>query len=87
MNKIGVIAAVAAMASVPGACEEFVLPGPGGVAQGFTYYGPGDLAPGSGQGVEDRTVWSPSMVFPIREQPTYLNSQVYGVGGANGVGM
>lgn len=61
-------------------------PAPGGVAAGFTYYGPGDLTPGSGTGVADRTVYSPGMTFPIKTHPTYLNSQVWGVGGSNGPG-
>ncbi|MGD2133816.1 MAG: M23 family metallopeptidase [Maricaulaceae bacterium] len=59
-------------------------PPPGQVAQGFTYYGPGDLQSGSGTGVEDRTVYAPGIRFPIASHPTYLNSQVWGFGGGQG---
>lgn len=84
-------AAIAAVGALACACDLEDMggvspPPPGGVAEGFTYYGPGDLAPGSGTGVADRTVYSPDMTFPVESHPTYLNSQVYGVGGANGPG-
>lgn len=75
-------AAIVAAAMVLGACE--TTDGGGGVAEGFTYYGPGDLAPGSGAGVADRTVYAPGIRFPIATHTAYLNSQVYGVGGAMG---
>jgi murein DD-endopeptidase MepM/ murein hydrolase activator NlpD len=89
------VAGIAAAAALLGACEiDDILgdgggggpPQPGGVAPGFTYYGPGDLGPGSGTGVSDHTVWSPDIRFPIQSHPTYLNSQVWGVGGAQGPG-
>lgn len=54
------------------------------VSSVFTYYGPGDLTAGSGSGVADRTVYAPNIVFPIKEDATYLNSQVWGVSGAHG---
>ena len=95
-----IVVAIAAMAATGAAlagCEEILedilgetsgggAPPPGSVAEGFTYYGPGDLAPGSGSGVTDRTVYSPDIRFPVGTHPAYLNSQVWGVGGANGPG-
>lgn len=52
----------------------------------FTYYPPGDLVPGSGQGRVDYNVWFPQMRFPVEATPAYANSQVWGVGGLNGPG-
>lgn len=53
-------------------------------AQDFVYYPVGALAPNSGVGSPDLTVYAPEMVFPVREYASFLNSQVYGVGGARG---
>lgn len=53
-------------------------------AERFTYYPPGDLIPGSGQGREDYTVYMPQMRFPVEAAPAYANSQYYGVGGRGG---
>ncbi|MCG8442731.1 MAG: M23 family metallopeptidase [Caulobacterales bacterium] len=47
----------------------------------FTYRQPGDLEPGSGEGVFDRTVYAPDIVFPVNET-TYVNSQVWRPGGS-----
>lgn len=41
----------------------------------------GDLAPGSGSGATDPTLWAAGMRFPIEAAPAYANSQVYGYGG------
>tara|TARA_R110002167_G_scaffold5273_7_gene24747 strand:+ start:1037 stop:1858 length:822 start_codon:yes stop_codon:yes gene_type:complete len=41
----------------------------------------GDLAPGSGSGATDPTLWAPGIRFPIEAAPAYANSQVYGYGG------
>lgn len=89
-------AAIAAAGALACACEELPVSGtspppppptiPGGVAPGFTYYGPGDLQPGSGTGAADRTVYAPDLFFPIESHETYLNSQVYGTGGQFGPG-
>ncbi|OGN45022.1 MAG: hypothetical protein A2623_02570 [Caulobacterales bacterium RIFCSPHIGHO2_01_FULL_70_19] len=42
---------------------------------------PGGLAPGSGSGAADPTVWAAGMRFPMKAAPAYANSQVYGYGG------
>lgn len=47
----------------------------------FSYFQPGALLPGSGQGAPDQIVYAPDMVFPIAEAPTYLQSQVFSFGG------
>jgi murein DD-endopeptidase MepM/ murein hydrolase activator NlpD len=46
-----------------------------------TFHPPGDLLANTGQGVEDWTIYAPDMVFPINDQPAYLNSQVHNPGG------
>ncbi len=48
----------------------------------FSYRAPGDLEPRSGQGVADRTVYAPDIVFPITDAPAFINSQVYRPGGS-----
>ena len=48
----------------------------------FTYYQPGSLIGGSGTGSQDRTVYSPDMVFPIKDAPAYAQSMVWRFGGA-----
>lgn len=50
----------------------------------FAYRPPGELAPGSGRGRVDATVYAPGIRFPIERAPAYLNSQVWGVGGSAG---
>jgi murein DD-endopeptidase MepM/ murein hydrolase activator NlpD len=42
---------------------------------------PGALAPGSGSGATDPTVWATGMRFPMEAAPAFANSQVYGYGG------
>jgi murein DD-endopeptidase MepM/ murein hydrolase activator NlpD len=55
-------------------------------AADFSYTVPGQLVPGdSGDGVSDSTLYSPDMRFPIKATPAYANSQVYGIGGSQGV--
>jgi murein DD-endopeptidase MepM/ murein hydrolase activator NlpD len=52
--------------------------------QSAYYCAPGHLAPGSGNGDADNTVWAPNIRFPIEAAPAYANSQVWGVGGTSG---
>jgi murein DD-endopeptidase MepM/ murein hydrolase activator NlpD len=52
----------------------------------FTYYGPGELKPGSGAGVTSATIFAPGMRYPIEAAPSFPNSQVYGRGGYLGPG-
>ncbi len=46
-----------------------------------TYLDPGDLVPGSGDGVEDRKYWSPNMISPFGMVNAVARSQVYSPGG------
>jgi len=46
-----------------------------------TYLEPGDLAPGSGEGVVDRKYWSPNMISPFGTVAAFARSQVYSPGG------
>jgi murein DD-endopeptidase MepM/ murein hydrolase activator NlpD len=46
----------------------------------FEHNPPGTLPTGQGSGYLDRTVWSPSMCWPLLEAG-FANSQVYGAGG------
>jgi MYXO-CTERM domain-containing protein len=50
----------------------------------FTYDPAGSLVSGSGRGRADSMVYAPDMRFPIRDAPSYANSQVWGVGGSSG---
>jgi MYXO-CTERM domain-containing protein len=50
----------------------------------FTYEPAGALVPGSGRGRADSMVYAPDMRFPIRDAPSFANSQVWGVGGSSG---
>ncbi|MBN8614439.1 MAG: peptidoglycan DD-metalloendopeptidase family protein [Deltaproteobacteria bacterium] len=50
----------------------------------FTYDPAGTLVSGSGRGRADTRVYAPDMRFPIRDAPSYANSQVWGVGGSEG---
>ncbi len=52
----------------------------------FSYYAPGALLPGSGQGNTDQIVHAPGMTFPIAGAPAYLQSQVFTFGGGIGGG-
>lgn len=47
----------------------------------FSYYPAGNLIPGSGEGATDHRVWVEDMVFPIKDAPAYLQSQVWRFGG------
>lgn len=47
----------------------------------FTYHPPGDLISGSGDGAVDYVVYSPDMTFPVKDAPTFPQSQVYRFGG------
>ncbi|MEO0465713.1 MAG: M23 family metallopeptidase [Pseudomonadota bacterium] len=52
----------------------------------FSYYGPGQLLQGSGQGAPDQIVHAPDIVYPIRTAPAYLQSMVWNFGGGIGGG-
>lgn len=52
----------------------------------FTYYGPGNLKPGTGAGVVSDTIFAPGMRYPVESAPGYPNSQVYNNGGYLGPG-
>ncbi|MEM6412396.1 MAG: M23 family metallopeptidase [Pseudomonadota bacterium] len=56
------------------------------VEPAFSYYAPGFLISGSGQGSLDETVYSPDMMFPIKDAPAYAQSQVFRFGGGIGGG-
>jgi len=47
----------------------------------FSYYGPGNLLPGSGSGAPGQVVHAPDIVFPVRTAPSYLQSMVWNFGG------
>lgn len=54
---------------------------------GEPFYAPvGELVPGSGEGAADATVYAPGMRYPVRDAPSYPNSQVWGHGGSEGPG-
>jgi len=46
-----------------------------------TYLDPGNLVPGSGDGVDDRKYWSPNMISPFGTVNAVARSQVYSPGG------
>ena len=50
----------------------------------FTWDRPGKLIAGSGTGLEDDTIYSPNMVFPVQKPPVFANSQVWMRGGNKG---
>jgi hypothetical protein len=50
-------------------------------APAVVFHPPGDLLPGTGVGVEDFTNYAPDIVFPVKDQPAFLNSQVHNPGG------
>lgn len=52
----------------------------------FQYFAPGVLAPGSGTGRQDDTIYVPDMVFPILDDPAFPGSQVWGFGGGMSTG-
>lgn len=47
----------------------------------FSYHAPGALLPGSGGGFSDQVVHAPGILFPIKDAPSYLQSQVFMFGG------
>jgi len=47
----------------------------------FSYFAPGALLPGTGEGAPDDTIFAPDMVFPIKDSPAYLQSMVFTFGG------
>jgi len=57
-----------------------------GSPPGFTFRPVGELAPESGQGAVDATVYLPDMRFPLGNDPAFANSQVWGKGGQHGGG-
>ena len=51
------------------------------VETAFSYFSPGALLPGTGEGAPDDTIFAPDMVFPIKDSPAYLQSMVFTFGG------
>lgn len=47
----------------------------------FAYFAPGALTPGSGTGATNQIVHAPGITFPIRTAPSYLQTQVWALGG------
>jgi len=62
------------------------ISGSAGAAPDPFYLPPGDLRPGSGEGVAEFTVFAPGMRYPLEVGPSFPNSQVYGNGGLHGPG-
>ena len=56
----------------------------GSASAQFTYRPPGELVSGSGRGRVDDRVYAPGIRYPVRDTPSFLNSQVWGVGGSAG---
>ena len=54
---------------------------PAPIEPAFSFYGPGALLPGTGEGSENDTIFAPDMVFPIKDSPAYLQSMVFTFGG------
>ncbi|WP_375208573.1 M23 family metallopeptidase [Hyphomonas jannaschiana] len=54
---------------------------PAPIEPAFSFYGPGALLPGTGEGSESETIFAPDMVFPIKDSPAYLQSMVFTFGG------
>ena len=75
--------------------SEPIPPAPGPAAQPatppapspatFDHAPPGDIPAGQGHGYLDRTVWSPTLCWPL-EDGAFANSQVYGHGGGGPAG-
>jgi murein DD-endopeptidase MepM/ murein hydrolase activator NlpD len=69
---------------------QIVMTAPAGAQPGdvdFSYNAPGKLAPGAGQGRQDRKIYLPGIVFPVElvaEPGAFPNSQVHGIGGQFG---
>src|SRR5690606_35500425 len=78
---------IAACGIALGALGSLLLLSTAGFAQSpWSYHPPGDLEPGSGTGLEEYTVFSPGMRFPLESGPAFPNSQVYRPGGLYGGG-
>jgi hypothetical protein len=54
---------------------------PKAVPPAVVFHPPGQLLANTGTGAEDWTIYAPDIVFPIKDQPAYLNSQVHNPGG------
>lgn len=54
---------------------------PAPIEPAFSFYGPGALLPGTGEGASEDMIFSPDMVFPIKDSPAYLQSMVFTFGG------
>jgi len=54
---------------------------PAPIEPAFSFYGPGALLPGTGEGSENEIIFAPDMVFPIKDSPAYLQSMVFTFGG------
>lgn len=63
-------------ADTPGTTEP-----PAPVEPAFSFYSPGALLPGTGEGAEAEMIFAPDMVFPIKDSPAYLQSMVFTFGG------
>jgi murein DD-endopeptidase MepM/ murein hydrolase activator NlpD len=59
-----------------------VFPATSAKAGSPSFLDPGDLIPGTGQGVKDATILYPDIRFPIEQAPAYANSQVNNPGGS-----
>lgn len=86
MIRLGMtIAALAAVALTAMGCdrlrERIRLPPEEPRAPAVVFHPPGDLLPGTGEGVADWTNYAPDIVFPVKDQPAFLNSQVHNPGG------
>jgi hypothetical protein len=64
---------------VPDVVDDPEPPAP--IEPAFSFYGPGALLPGTGEGSENETIFAPDMVFPIKDSPAYLQSMVFTFGG------
>jgi hypothetical protein len=73
------LAAAAALLTAAAAAPAFRPDDPGA-----KYWTPGDLKPGSGDGVPQNTVEVTGMRFPFERAPAYANSQLYAHGGGEG---
>lgn len=51
------------------------------VPPAVVFHPPGQLLANTGTGAEDWTVYAPDIVFPVKDQPAFLNSQVHNPGG------
>ncbi|MEZ5986502.1 MAG: M23 family metallopeptidase [Hyphomonas sp.] len=54
---------------------------PAPIEPAFSFYAPGALLPGTGEGAPEDMIFAPDMVFPIKDSPAYLQSMVFTFGG------